>query len=338
MITKVKKLHWLIGFIAFISMHQLLSDALYSLQQCYIDKLAEASDAMTLGELREYCASRVIPILEAEAGAVNENLTIAKKHSAKQRLSFSPHKSNYLLPISYNSTPNPDSYSRSLTEEYIHNFEIIFQMSSKMRIVDNLFGDNGDLYGAYTGRFWWQAYNNDISSPFRETNHEPELFLDFESDYQWGEWSLTNVIYGMAHQSNGRALPSSRSWNRLYMELKFRNKDAWINFKPWFHVPESTKDNAADPRGDDNPDIDQYMGYFEFTAGYDFGRNHLVSMFRNNLRPNNKGAFQLDVTFPIADSTDVRGYFQYFTGYGESLIDYDVSTNRLSLGFIMSEY
>jgi len=79
------------------------------------------------------------------------------------------------------------------------------------------------------------------------------------------------------------------------------------------------------------------MGYFELTAGYDFGENHLAAMIRNNLRADNKGALQLDWIFPIWDLTDVRGYVQYFNGYGESMIDYNTSTNRLSIGFIMSE-
>lgn len=335
---KSKNKYWSSCIIAMLGMNPLFATENSLLQQCIIDKMAGAGDEITLGELRKYCADKISDFSGGEAEVVSENLMIAKQRTAKQRLSFSSHKSNYILPITYNSTPNPDSYLKSLTEEDLHNFEIIFQLSSKMKIVDDLFGDNGDLYGAYTGRFWWQAYSDALSSPFRETNHEPELFLDFETNYHLGEWGLTNIIFGMVHQSNGRKLPASRSWNRLYMELKFRDKDAWITVKPWFNVRESKKKDVNDPNGDDNPDIEEYMGYFEFTAGYDFGKNHLTTMLRNNLRSDNKGAFQLDWTFPILDSTDVRGYIQYFTGYGESLIDYNATTNRISLGFIMSEY
>ncbi len=60
-------------------------------------------------------------------------------------------------------------------------------------------------------------------------------------------------------------------------------------------------------------------------------------MIRNNLRSGNRGALQLDWTFPVWDLTDVRGYVQYFTGYGESMIDYNATSNRFSIGFIMSE-
>ena len=60
-------------------------------------------------------------------------------------------------------------------------------------------------------------------------------------------------------------------------------------------------------------------------------------LVRDNLRKDNRGALQLNWTFPIWETTDVRGYVQYFTGYGESMIDYNASTNRFSIGFIMSE-
>ncbi|MCP3675542.1 MAG: phospholipase A [Gammaproteobacteria bacterium] len=312
-------------------MNFIQAEEVSSFQQCIFEKINTASDETTLGEIKGLCMMS-IPTDQND----NKSTNIPKSNN-ESVLSFTAHKDNYIFPVSYNSSPNSTPYTQGLIEEKIHNFEIAFQLSSKMKILDNIFGDNGDLFGAYTGRFWWQAYNNDLSSPFRETNHEPELFIDFETDYHFGEWHLQNIVYGMVHQSNGRSMPLSRSWNRLYMEFNLSNKDAWIKFKPWLHVPEDTKVDAQDPTGDDNPDISRFMGNFELTAGYDFGKNHISVMLRDNLRKENRGAAQLNWTFPIWETTDVRGYIQYFKGYGESMIDYNASTNRFSIGFIMWE-
>jgi len=319
---------------SFITTTSLLSEEMSSQQRCLIEQMEQLSEETTVGEIKRLCEKK----LQAKEGNKISSPTQSKPaQSGIERLAFTPHNANYLLPISYNDSPNPDPYDDSFSENNINKMEVIFQLSSKMLIYENLLGDNGDLYGAYTGRFWWQAYNNDLSSPFREANHEPELFLDFKTSYQWGDWNLTNIIYGMVHQSNGRSLPLSRSWNRLYMLFKLENEQAWVHFKPWFRVPEDEKPAIDDPKGDDNPDIDDYMGYFELNVGYEFDKHHLSAMVRNNLRSDNKGAVQLDWTFPIWDLTDVRGYIQYFNGYGESMIDYNAVSNRLSIGFIMSE-
>ena len=50
----------------------------------------------------------------------------------------------------------------------------------------------------------------------------------------------------------------------------------------------------------------------------------------------NKGALQLEWSFPLIRW--VSGYVQYFNGYGESLLDYNASSNRIGIGFILKEW
>ena len=97
--------------------------------------------------------------------------------------------------------------------------EIKFQLSIKFPIAENLIGKRDSLHFAYTHLSFWQAYDQDGSSPFRETVHEPEVFMSFESDWEFLGLDNRIVQFGIVHQSNGRDGELSRSWNRVYMDF-----------------------------------------------------------------------------------------------------------------------
>jgi phospholipase A1 len=108
-----------------------------------------------------------------------------------------------------------------------------------------------------------------------------------------------------------------------------------FSFKPWYRISESEKETPLDPRGDDNPDIYKYMGYFEFSGAYRLNDHEFSFMTRNNLNSDNRGAIQLDWSFPLWGR--VRGYAQYFNGYGESLIDYNADIERIGVGILLTD-
>lgn len=252
------------------------------------------------------------------------------------RFLLTPHKRNYLLPVSYQSDRNTAPYEAAnspLAEP--QSTEVEFQLSVKILIREGLFGDNGHLYMGYTNHSLWQAYNRDISRPFRETNHQPELILSFIND--WEIFGFRNVINEAAivHQSNGQSGDLSRSWDRIMFTSVFERGPFAFAINPWYRIPEDKGDGPDDPTGDDNPDIEKYMGNFELSAAYQRKDNIISLMVRNNLSSNNRGALELGWSFPV--SSTVRGYLKVFNGYGHSLIDYNHHTTAVGLGITFTD-
>ena len=249
----------------------------------------------------------------------------------ESRFSILQHRANYLLPVTYNTSPNREVYANAPGgPENLDNLEVKFQISLKTPVWDHIFGDNGTLYVAYTQLAFWQAYNSDSSSPFREINFEPEIFLTYHTGYHFLGITGQAVTLGLDHQSNGRSEPLSRSWNRVVADLRFSVGDTYVDLRPWYRIPEKHKD-------DDNPDIADYLGYGELSILRKVKENTFSLMLRNNLQPGrNRGAVQLDWSFPLGKK--FKGYVQYFNGYGESLVDYNHASNRLGVGVILTDW
>jgi len=254
-----------------------------------------------------------------------------EKQAKESRFSILPHKTNYLLPVSYNTSPNNAVYANLAgRDENLDNLEVKFQLSIKTALWDDIFGDNGTLYVAYSQLAFWQAYNSGSSAPFREINFEPEAFLAFHTGSRLLGMTSQMITLGFNHQSNGRGEPLSRSWNRIVANLLFSAGDTYVSLKPWFRIPESRED-------DDNPQMERYLGYGELFVLQKLGEHNLTLMLRNNLRTSgNKGAMQLDWSFPL--HKHLKGYVQYFNGYGESLVDYNHSTNRFGVGVMLTDW
>ena len=324
--------------LAVLSCSIVQAESAESYQQCLLEKLAVATPDTTVGALKSQCRKNAQPeeigVAIADRTPFEERMAI-EIETRDELFVISPHHPNYLLPVSYNFSDNTVAHNGKDIE--LNETEVQFQISLKAPVAQSLFTEHDAIYAAYTNRSWWQAYNKDISSPFRETNHEPELFYTLSTDFSLLGMQVRNLQLGLNHQSNGRSGDLSRSWNRVYASMLLEKGNFYINVKPWLRLSEKTKKTPDDPNGDDNPNIMKYMGNGELTMFYKFQNDHTLNlMLRNNLRRDNKGALQLGWSFPMSDR--LRGYVQYFNGYGESLIDYDQSVSRLSLGFMLTDW
>lgn len=288
------------------------------------------------GELFPHEDPLATAIANAGKGSLLDSRWELARDSKLGIFNFRAYKPVYLLPAFWaseaNTAPHSPNPNNTVSQPLpIDQFEAKFQLSFKTKAWENIFGDNGDLWLAYTQISHWQVYSSDTSRPFRETNYEPEVMLTFRNNYSLGGWNGRLAGIGLNHQSNGRPDPLSRSWNRVVGMIGL-DRDNWaLMIRPWWRVSESRSD-------DDNPDIEDFIGRGDATMVYVHGGHQLSLMGRHSLRGGDRshGAVQFTWAFPIHNS--LRGHIQIFDGYGESLIDYNHRATYIGLGISLLEW
>lgn len=307
------------------------------LTTCMAEMMEQASDSTTMGELRAKCSEQIeneIPTVQDQQPTVVEKRLKQDKQNVLQPFTIMAHKPNYFLLGAYNS----DGYNSELFQEQfddptleLDDTEGQFQISIKVPLGVNVF-NTFDVYAAYTNRSFWQLYNSDLSAPFRETNHEPEAWVQFAPGWEIFGFRNSMSSFGLVHQSNGRGGVLSRSWNRVYANFVFERGNFALGFKPWIRISEDAED-------DNNPDITDYLGHYELRAAYKWREHVFSAMSRNNLESGfDNGAVELGWSFPLWKYPYLKGYIQYFRGYGESLIDYDQRVNRIGIGISLTDW
>ncbi|HVJ25837.1 MAG TPA: phospholipase A [Burkholderiales bacterium] len=246
----------------------------------------------------------------------------------RETFTLTSRKPNYLLVTSMR-TPNQAPYAVAGESEPLDNEEVKFQLALQTKVADDLFGANADLWFGYTQVSFWQVFNGAISAPFRETNYEPEAYVSFLTGYDLFGLKLRSVNLGFVHQSNGRAEPLSRSWNRVFADFQLTRGDFALSFKPWVRIEE-------DPAEDNNPDIENYLGRYELRAFYSWRGQIFSAMLRNVLDSEHRLNAELSWSFPIVRR--LRGLVQWYNGYGESLIDYNFNSHRIGVGVLLTDW
>ena len=248
-----------------------------------------------------------------------------------------PYNPNYVLPLFYTFDPNlnPTSSNSELeaeafTSNDIRNTELKFQVSFKSKVGEDLFDTNADLWFGYTQQSHWQVYNEDNSRPFRATDYQPEVFLTqpVTANLPFGG-RLRMLGAGAIHHSNGQDDPISRSWNRAYLMAGAEWGKLSIIPKVWARISE-------DEDGDDNPDIEDFMGYGDLTFLYDLPSQQSLSGTLRYNPSTSKGAAQIDYIYPLSEN--VNGYVQLFHGYGESIMDYNYENTAIGFGIVLNDW
>lgn len=195
------------------------------------------------------------------------------------------------------------------------------------------------LWFGYTQQSYWQVFTPAISRPFRNTDHEPEVIYVYPTDAQlpWGwRWRYSGV--GVVHQSNGQSLPLSRSWNRTYLMTGMEWGNRWtVNARLWQRIPEKTS-------SDDNPGISDYVGRGELSAFWNLNKDHtLGATLRHSISSSGHGSVRLEWLQTLGTGlgggkSNLRLHTQLFSGYGDSLVDFNRKRTVFTVGLSLVDF
>ncbi len=211
--------------------------------------------------------------------------------------------------------------------------ELLMAFSFKREIYWN-------LYFAYSHKAFWQIYDHQKSRPFREHNYNPELFLVWNDLLTFDRVRLGLIEHEsngeqLRYDKNGKPINYSRTWNRSYVYArKSVHSLVHLGLKLWIVT------DSEDPEDGsfivDNSDIEQYMGTGEFYAELGRFPSVISIMFRQGWREETE-TIQVDGRLPLHiltgwEDDGIDFFVQWFSGYGDSLIDYNRRVTRFSAG------
>ncbi len=243
-----------------------------------------------------------------------------------------------------NRAPTSENPANVVAPQAYRVAETRIQLSVRTKLAEGLLTDRGplrdSLWFAYSQQSYWQLFTPALSRPFRNTDHEPEIvYVHPLSLRPLAGWTPRFVGGGLVHQSNGQSLPRSRSWNRVYaMAGMDHASGATLQLRAWKRL----REDAAD---DDNPSITDYIGRAELTAGWVRPHGQSASLtWRTTLHDASRGSWRLDWFVPVATAEApgrfgrLRLHTQLFSGYGDSLLDYNVRRTVLAVGLSLVDW
>lgn len=240
-----------------------------------------------------------------------------------------------------NRAPSSEAAGRSASRSTDYrSSEMRLQLSVRTKIASGLLTHEDpervdSLWFAYSQQSYWQIFSAPLSRPFRATDHEPELIYIHPLDLSLpGRWRVRYAGLGLVHQSNGQSLPLSRSWNRAYLMAGADLHDRWLlTTRLWQRLPERAED-------DDNPGISDGLGRAEMRLGWALNRDHGLSLtLRHALHSGGRGSVRLEWFRALAGGhSDLRLHTQLFSGYGDSLTDYNFRRTVFSVGLSLLDF
>ena len=208
-----------------------------------------------------------------------------------------------------------------------------FQLSFKYRLFDFGSGYGRDqpwlsgFYFGYTQNSLWDLSSD--SKAFRDTSYRPSVFWKWDREDQ--KTFIDGVRVGLEHESNGRDGERSRSINIAFVRPEWhwtRDNGHQVQFTPRLYKYLDREEN---------PDIHHYRGHVDWRLRYDAQGEWIATLVARR-GTQRKGSVLIDLSKRARDLRvgPISGYWhvQFFTGYGEDILDYNVRRkSQIRFGF-----
>jgi phospholipase A1 len=202
------------------------------------------------------------------------------------------------------------------------NSDAKYQLSIMQRLTDSNLLWNSHLFFQFTLTSYLNVF--EPSFPLHDISINPGFGLN---KYLFKDGKYIGQGYLMIeHESNGFDSIQSRSWNKVSVAMTIQMTKNWeFQAKGWIPIVD----------GRYSQHILRYQGLF--FVGSNFSTNNkrvnLSMMFTPTYRNRIGVNSQLELNCRVLKKQPVYVIMQYYNGYGENLLDYNVYKSRLRFGF-----
>lgn len=205
-----------------------------------------------------------------------------------------------------------------------HNSDAKFQVSIMHRLIRGILPQDMYLFITYSQRSFWDIYKK--SAPFEENVYNPSIGIG--NNIVIDDHVVGVGFFQIEHESNGRDSIWNRSWNKVsFTAIGAITPDLNLQFKVW--VPFW--------KAKENKDIARYAGYWHLVANYQTPsrRFSFTGQYIKRGGWDLNANFMLEAAFRLTKKRNQYICIQYYNGYGESLLDYNVFSGYIRVGVVI---
>jgi phospholipase A1 len=203
------------------------------------------------------------------------------------------------------------------------NTNIKFQLSISQRLTRSRLPLDTYLYIHFTQKTIWNILQESL--PIYDLNFNPGIGIGHLIIHR--NKYAGNAYIMLEHESNGKDGASSRSWNKVSFGGYFLlSKYVDMHLKTWIPIVDS----------DNNRDILEYNGLAETRFNYIHPNKRFLFSLTSTWRSRSFSFnTQWELSFRMNSNLNQYFFVQYYNGYGEYLLDYNVHKSMLRVGFVI---